>query len=675
MKNQLRLFSLFAFLLLASFGPSFAQNGECATDGCPFNAGGTQRPATTVSTTSSTFAPIATNFLPGDYAVCNVVTGVVYEWSFCPVDGGTAAFDAQLTLFDAQDAELCYSDDVCGLNPKIRYTADFTGTVKIQVSLYDCENSGGSLATLVWRAIDPNLNDVALAEVYTYSKKLIPNGNPHVISAAVTNNGNQAVPFIEVGLNVSGANTFTSDAVVNNLGPNETRIVDFEGFSSTASGNNIIRVSISEPDDVPSNNSKTVTQDANPTSYSYRTGNVAATGLGFNNAANGEIAAKFTNTGQLNLAQINIFFNAANTAYRIKIYDASGANGTPGTQLFFSAANRNSTAGLNQIQLSPAVAVNGDFYVAVVQQTNTFVNVGVEDESPVRPGKFYFKAGAAGSAWTDVSTTTLSYSLMYEVIVACNPPDAPTAIIGPTTVCQSNAATYSVQRVAGATSYQWVLPSGWTGTSNTDSITVRAGAAGGNIGARAVSTCGPSSPRSQAVTVTPAPAAAFNYPAGTFCINRDPNPFPNSTTPGVYSATPAGLVFVNNATGEINLAAYTPGSYVVRLTVNDGSACEGEAVQNVTLQVCTGISPGKLLAGINAYPVPASQELFISSGQTDLSKASIVLVSADGRIYPTKGNINRNNDFSLQVGQLPRGLYKLRVYAEGKIWTSNIVLD
>jgi hypothetical protein len=675
MKNHLRLFSLLAFFLVAAFAPSIAQNGECITDGCAFNTGGTQRPATAVSTTSSIFAPIATNFLPGDFAVCNVVTGVVYEWSLCPVDGGTAAFDAQLTLFDAQNAELCYSDDVCGLNPKIRYTADFTGTVKIQVNVFDCVNTGGSAATLVWRAIDPNLNDVAVAEVYTYTRKLIPNGNPHVVSAAIRNNGSQAVPFLEVALNVSGANTYTGDAVITNLAPNETRVVEFEGFSSSASGNNVITVSVNEPDDVPANNTKSVTQDANSTTYSYRAGTTAATGLGFTGAANGEIAAKFINTGQLNIAQVNIFFNGANTAHRIKIYDATGPNGTPGTQLFFSAANRNSTAGLNQIQLSPAVAVDGDFWVAVVQQTTTFVNIGVENEAPPRPGRFFFKASGAGATWTDIATTSLAYRYMFGVIAACSPPAAPAAILGPATVCQTNPTTYSVEPVPGATSYQWVLPSGWTGTSNTASITVTPGANGGNLGARAVSACGPSSPTIRAITVTPAPAASFNYPAATFCLNRDPNPVPTSATPGTYSATPTGLVFVSNTTGEINLAASTPGNYVVTLTVNDGSGCEGLAVQNVTLQVCTGISPDKLLTGIQAFPVPASQELFITSGQTDLSKANIVLVSADGRIYPTSGSLNRNKDFVLKVGQLPRGLFKLRVIAEGKSWTSNIVLD
>jgi gliding motility-associated-like protein len=59
------------------------------------------------------------------------------------------------------------------------------------------------------------------------------------------------------------------------------------------------------------------------------------------------------------------------------------------------------------------------------------------------------------------------------VAVTVNPiPAAPTSIAGPTNVLIVSTQTYTAAAVAGATSYNWTLPNGWTGSSTTNSITV-----------------------------------------------------------------------------------------------------------------------------------------------------------------------------------------------------------
>ena len=59
------------------------------------------------------------------------------------------------------------------------------------------------------------------------------------------------------------------------------------------------------------------------------------------------------------------------------------------------------------------------------------------------------------------------------VDVTVNPiPSAPASISGPTNVLIVSTQTYTAATVAGATTYNWTLPSGWTGTSTTNSITV-----------------------------------------------------------------------------------------------------------------------------------------------------------------------------------------------------------
>jgi hypothetical protein len=52
-------------------------------------------------------------------------------------------------------------------------------------------------------------------------------------------------------------------------------------------------------------------------------------------------------------------------------------------------------------------------------------------------------------------------------------------ISGALTLCAQASQTYSISPVDGATDYQWILPQGWSGSSNTNSIEVTAGNSGG----------------------------------------------------------------------------------------------------------------------------------------------------------------------------------------------------
>lgn len=83
----------------------------------------------------------------------------------------------------------------------------------------------------------------------------------------------------------------------------------------------------------------------------------------------------------------------------------------------------------------------------------------------------------------------------------------PSAIVGSSFICPGDTVVFSVAPVAGAQSYTWTLPSGWTGTSSVDSICVVA-AAGINdtIFVSANYVCGTSAPTALGVTVSAAAA-------------------------------------------------------------------------------------------------------------------------------------------------------------------------
>jgi gliding motility-associated-like protein len=92
-------------------------------------------------------------------------------------------------------------------------------------------------------------------------------------------------------------------------------------------------------------------------------------------------------------------------------------------------------------------------------------------------------SGAASQSYT--ANQTGSYSVIVRndlgcvsdtsdvVVVTAKPiPSAPISISGPTNVLIISNETYTAETVAGASSYNWTLPSSWTGSSSTNIINV-----------------------------------------------------------------------------------------------------------------------------------------------------------------------------------------------------------
>ncbi|MFH0981933.1 MAG: matrixin family metalloprotease, partial [Planctomycetota bacterium] len=138
-----------AFEENAHVGEVGDRTGECLSGGCGnfvFNY-----PPGTHSTTSSSWTTVSTGTWAGDYAYYSVTSGSEYEWTLCSADGGVASYDSQLTLWNSGGTtKYCYSDDYCGDDAKIRWTATFSGTVRVLISEYNCL-SGATDSTLRWR--------------------------------------------------------------------------------------------------------------------------------------------------------------------------------------------------------------------------------------------------------------------------------------------------------------------------------------------------------------------------------------------------------------------------------------------------------------------------------------------------------------------------------------------
>jgi len=149
MKKHIRILVGFFIAILLCNNSLFAQ-GQCLGGGC---GGGGQYPGGTQTTTLTTFVTVSATTWAGDYAVYNVTSGQTYEWTLCSGDGGAASYDSELTLLNSTGATvICYSDDYCGDDAKIIWTATSTTTVRVLISQWNCAGNATN-STIRWRCV------------------------------------------------------------------------------------------------------------------------------------------------------------------------------------------------------------------------------------------------------------------------------------------------------------------------------------------------------------------------------------------------------------------------------------------------------------------------------------------------------------------------------------------
>jgi len=176
---------------------------------------------------------------------------------------------------------------------------------------------------------------------------------------------------------------------------------------------------------------------------------------------------------------------------------------------------------------------------------------------------------------------------------SCTTPSQPAAITGSTTPCAGTLQTYTVAAVSGATLYTWSLPSGFTGTSNTNSITVTTGAASGTISVSADNSCGKSSVPTLAITVASAPAAPASITGSTASCPGSSQTFTAAAISGATSYTWA-LPSDWAGTSTTNVITVTVGTINGNISVTASNTCGTSAAR--TLAVTTSSTP----------PAPAS---------------------------------------------------------------------
>lgn len=238
----------------------------------------------------------------------------------------------------------------------------------------------------------------------------------------------------------------------------------------------------------------------------------------------------------------------------------------------------------------------------------------------------------------------------------CELPATPGSITGATTLCSGTPATFSIDTVAGASSYTWVLPEGWTGSSDSAGIEVIPGDDNGTIYVAANNYCATGDSASLEITVNPSPVPVIaqnnnilstTLPFETYQWLLNNEAIAGATNP-TYVATAAG-------------------DYSVSVTNEEGCSGVSGALH---IGGGTGIDNTQPSSNsITIYPNPVKDYLYLQCREA----IDINISTIDGRTLQA-GRLSRGMN-PIDFTGYAKGVYLLRIYsADGTFMESHKII-
>lgn len=218
------------------------------------------------------------------------------------------------------------------------------------------------------------------------------------------------------------------------------------------------------------------------------------------------------------------------------------------------------------------------------------------------------------------------------------------SIMGPSSVCQyQDSVTYTVPLIGNATSYLWTLPSGATGTSTTNSITIEFGgsAVSGNLYVEELNPCCESM-----LTFLP---IEVNLKPSTPTISFNATRLISDALKGNQWCDNDG--FIAGATSR----EYTPSSISDYYVVVSANGCTSNASNSISYFPTTVNQP-QLTKTFRMYHNPTTYELIIErNGPT--SKTDFDILNSLGKVVFSGTLVDK---MVLQTSSFTSGLYMVR---------------
>jgi gliding motility-associated-like protein len=225
------------------------------------------------------------------------------------------------------------------------------------------------------------------------------------------------------------------------------------------------------------------------------------------------------------------------------------------------------------------------------------------------------------------------------VTVQVNAPPAAPPVSGTATICPGQPASLNATPAAGETIVWYANATGGLPVHTGNSFTTNPLFAQATFYAEAVNGSCISTRTPFIVSLTPVINPQFQYPSGTICTSgSNVTPVIFNPAGGIFTSAPAGLVFVSNTTGQINVAASALGKYTVIFTY--GGSCGGQASQSISVvttpdarfsyssPICSDAAVPQLpvfqsgaSAGVFSEPTGGIVFVNTSTGEIDLAKS------------------------------------------------------
>ena len=249
--------------------------------------------------------------------------------------------------------------------------------------------------------------------------------------------------------------------------------------------------------------------------------------------------------------------------------------------------------------------------------------------------------------------------------------------------CNDSEHTYSISPVPYATSYEWTLPSGVTGTSSTNIITVQFGNDfnGGSICVTPINECG----SGENICKTIYPAAPFPS-GGIIQISAPQAPYisGNYAATEIFGATTYTWSVSNNeavivsgqGTPNIQLQATPSALGLTTLSVVAENCLGNQSSASLLLDGTVSVEEEEMVMvdGITLYPNPSKGQFTLSTPSLN-EDAALEVYSMEGRlVYQTTIPANTNQTF-IDLQQPSAGLYAVRLLAGNKLSSMKIIVN
>lgn len=315
----------------------------------------------------------------------------------------------------------------------------------------------------------------------------------------------------------------------------------------------------------------------------------------------------------------------ATTVYTVTGIDLNGCSTTTTTSVSVNALPLVSANSPSLCAGSTATLIANGAVTYTWSTTQTTASINVNPTA----NTVYTVSGTDLNGCTNIYTATVTVQA------------APVLTVNASTICAGGIATLTA---SGATTYTWSTGSTTSSiTANplsTTVYTVSANQAG----------CIATVVKTTTVTVSALPAVSISTISSILCNTSNTVNLAGTPSGGTFSG--AGIVG-----NTFNPQAAGTGTFTISYTYTGGNACSNVAHSTIMVANCTGIEESLSSAGLEVYPNPAQDVLYIKLSDTDTYTVTV---------YNMTGNLVYSGKTSemlhaIDLREFSKGLYILNV--------------